>query len=170
VVTCSPRFFDYVKSLGAEAAFDYKSPTAATDIKKFTEGKLQYSWDCIGSTESAKLCALAMGDQDGQYTTLDGNNASIIHDVNPRISVEQTLAYTIFGERFEKFGVSEPVPQDYEFGKMFWELSRGLLADEKIKTAKPEVNRGGKGLEGVLVGLQELKEHKVSGTKLVYTL
>ena len=32
------------------------------------------------------------------------------------------------------------------------------------------VNRGGKGLEGVLEGLEDLKEGKVSAAKLVYTL
>lgn len=170
IVTCSPRFFDLVKSLGADAAFDYKSDTAAADIKEFTEGKLCHVWDCIGTAESAKMCAMAMSDGGGQYVALDGNNASIIHDVNPKISAVQTLAYTIFGDRFEKFGMTEPVPEDYEFAKMFWELTRELLADGKLKTARPEVGRGSQGLEGVLVGLQELKQHKVSGTKLVYTL
>jgi NADPH:quinone reductase-like Zn-dependent oxidoreductase len=169
-VTCSPRSFDLVKSLGAEAAFDYNSFTVAADIKKFTEGRLHHVWDCIGSAESAKTCALAMSDQEGQYVTLNGGNTSIIHEVNAKISVVETLAYTIFGERFEKFGVTEPIPKDYEFGKMFWELTRDLLATGKLKTAKPEVNRGTKGLEGVLIGMQELKDHKVSGTKLVYTL
>lgn len=33
----------------------------------------------------------------------------------------------------------------------------------------PAINEGGKGLEGVLYGLQLLKENKVSGKKLVYT-
>ena len=80
------------------------------------------------------------------------------------------LGFTVFGERFEKFGVPEARPQDYEFGKMFWDLSCGLLASGKIRTAPVEVNLGGKGLEGVLVGLQELKGNKVSGAKLVYTI
>lgn len=38
-----------------------------------------------------------------------------------------------------------------------------------MKIVEVEVNRGGKGgLEGVLVGLWELKEGRVSGRKLVY--
>jgi hypothetical protein len=48
----------------------------------------------------------------------------------------QNLAYTIFGGRFKKFGVTEAVPQDYEFAKMFWELTRELFASGKLKTAR----------------------------------
>lgn len=170
VVTCRPHFFAAAKSLGADAAFDYTSTTAAADIKKFTDGRLQHIWDCIGSAESAKICASAMSDQGGKYVATGGGNEAVINDVNPKISVVDAFAYTIFGERFEKFSVMEPVPKDFEFAKMFWELARKLLASGEIKPVKPEVNRGGKGLEGVLIGLQELKQHKVSGTKLVYTL
>lgn len=57
-----------------------------------------------------------------------------------------------------------------DFGEKFSELSRGLPETGKLKPARQIVNRGGKGLEGVLVGLQELKAGKVSLGKLVYTL
>jgi NADPH:quinone reductase-like Zn-dependent oxidoreductase len=169
-VTCSPRSFDLVKSLGADAAFDYKSPTAATDIKEFTKGKLQHAWDCIGNAESAKLCVSAMTDGDSRYASIVRVDDGIIHSVNPKTIVSFTVAYTIFGESFELFNVTPPIPEDFEFGKMFWELSRGLLASGKVKTVKEEVNRGGKGLEGVLVGLKEMKEGRFRGGKLVYTL
>jgi hypothetical protein len=61
-------------------------------------------------------------------------------------------------------------PEDWEFGKMFWTLSEELLAQGKIKVHRPSVNEGGKGLEGVLKGMQAMREGKVSGKKLVYTL
>jgi NADPH:quinone reductase-like Zn-dependent oxidoreductase len=170
VVACSPHSFDYVESLGAEAAFDYKSSTAAADIKELTKGQLQHAWGCIGSTESAKFCVSAMSDEGGAYASLSTVDGLVIHEVNPKVSNMGTLAYTIFGESFEKFGVTPPIPEDYEFGKVFWEYTRGLLASGKIKTAKLDVNRGGKGLQGVLIGLRELKENKVRGEKLVYTI
>ncbi|KAI1252893.1 hypothetical protein MGN70_005099 [Eutypa lata] len=74
-----------------------------------------------------------------------------------------TLGYEVFGEQFV-FGGSEgepdvvlaPKPGQFEFANMFWEVVRDSLALGMIKTARPIVNRGGKGLEGVLVGLDEL--------------
>lgn len=58
------------------------------------------------------------------------------------------------------------MPQDFEFGKMFWDLSTKLIAEGKVNVHPPKV--GKKGLEGVFEGLKELKEGKVSGVKLVY--
>lgn len=91
----------------------------------------------------------------------------------PREDVEArtTLGYTIFGEGFTKaFGPGHfPASQeDYEFGKKFWKLSEKLLAEGKFKVHRPDV-RGG-GLEGVLEGLDELRQGKVSGKKLVYKI
>lgn len=61
-------------------------------------------------------------------------------------------------------------PEDFEFGKGWWEEARELLANGKVKVHKPEVNQGGKGLEGALGGMQHMREGKVSGVKLVYTM
>jgi len=76
----------------------------------------------------------------------------------------------VVGESF-KFGPQEILakPQDFEFGKKFWELSRELLAEGKIKVHRPSVNKYGKGFEGILEGMKQMKEGKVSGEKLVYT-
>ena len=41
---------------------------------------------------------------------------------------------------------------------------------EKVKPVKVTVDRGGKGLKGVLEGLKVSKEGKVSAEKLVYTM
>lgn len=85
--------------------------------------------------------------------------------------MKSTLGYTVVGEYF-KFGPNEiqAKPDDFEFGKMFWEMSRSLLAEGKIKVHRPSVNKYGKGLDGVLEGMQQMKNGKVSGEKLVYTL
>ena len=106
----------------------------------------------------------------GKYRSLLPVGDKVIKAVNPKVEGGVTLAYTVFGEAFRKWGPVPANPQDYEFAKMFWEMSRGLLAEGKVKAARQDVNRGGKGLEGVLKGLREMKEGKVSGVKLVYTL
>ena len=56
--------------------------------------------------------------------------------------------------------------EDFEFAKMWMGLVDGLLAEGKLKVHPPSVR--GKGLEGALEGMQEMREGKVSGVKLVY--
>lgn len=81
-----------------------------------------------------------------------------------------TFMYTIFGERFVKKEESLPDLEEFEFAKKFWEISRSLLADGKLKAPRTIVNKGGDGFEGILKGLDELRANRVSGGKLVYTL
>ena len=42
ITTYSPRNFDLVKSLGADAAFDYNDPECAAKIKEYTKDDLKY--------------------------------------------------------------------------------------------------------------------------------
>lgn len=49
---------------------------------------------------------------------------------------------------------------------MFIPIAEGLLKEGKIRVHPPSVRPGG--LRGVLEGLQDLREGKVSGEKIVY--
>ncbi len=169
-VTCSPRNFELVKSYGADAAFDYNSPTVVADIKAWGNNAITSVWDCIVTPDSTKICVGAISDAGGRYQGLLFPDAELVKSINPKVEIGVSLAYTVFGEEFKKGKVWAPVPEDFARGKAFWELSRTLLAEGKVKVVKPEVNRGGKGLEGVMIGLEELKQNKVSGGKLVYTI
>ena len=55
ITTCSPRNFDYCRSLGAKHCFDYNSPTVIQDIVKTFKGKT-----CVGAlaigTNSPLVC------------------------------------------------------------------------------------------------------------------
>ncbi|KAM0287694.1 hypothetical protein ACHAQH_000224 [Verticillium albo-atrum] len=170
VTTASPHNFDYIKSLGADAVFDYKSPSVVDDIRAFTNGQLKHAWDCQSTTESSVLVAKCLSDEGGHIATLLPVSRSKVAEVNDKIKVELSLYYTIFGEEYTYMGKQPAVVENYEFGKRFWELSRGLLAEGKVKPIRVIKNRGGVGLEGVLVGLKEMKEGKVSAGKLVYTI
>lgn len=171
ITTCSPRNFEYVKSLGAQETFDYSSPTCSTDIKAFTKDSLSYVFDCISQGDSIRISVEAMGSSGGKYCTLLTVPHEKINKINDKVENKEVLAYSIFGEDF-KVGSEEikAVPENFEFGKMFWELSASLLAEGKVKVHKPVVDKFGKGLEGVLKGLQHVREGKVSGEKLVYTM
>jgi len=171
VTTCSPRNFEYVKSLGADEAFDYNDEKCAEEIKKYTKDSLKHVFDCISAGQSMKTCVESMSSQGGKYSTLLPVPEEKVSAINPKVEMGMTLGYTVVGEFF-KFGDMpwEARPQDFEFGKMFWELARSLLEQGKLKAHRPSVNEGGKGLEGALLGMQVMREGKVSGRKLVYTL
>ncbi|KAI8251537.1 Protein TOXD [Colletotrichum sp. SAR11_239] len=171
ITTASPHNFDYLKELGASAVFDYKSPTVSEDIRKHTGDALTLAWDCQSTDESAAIVARALSSSKPSLVgTLLPVDKKKVQEVNPNVDVQMSLYYTVFGEEFGYFGKRDAVPENYEFGKRFWELSRELLAAGKLKPIRVIKNRGGSGLDGVIVGLKELKEGKVSAGKLVYTI
>ncbi|KAK7398071.1 hypothetical protein QQX98_012557 [Neonectria punicea] len=77
------------------------------------------------------------------------------------------MAYTIFAEPFERGPYSIPASQeDFEFAKKFISVTEKLLADGSFKTHRVEVRPGR--LAAIPQGLEDLKNYKVSGVKLVY--
>ncbi|THC94059.1 hypothetical protein EYZ11_006468 [Aspergillus tanneri] len=71
ITTCSPQRFEFVKSYGAEAAFDYKSPTCGEEIRRYTGNTLAYAMDCITQEQSTRICYAAIGRAGGRYVALD---------------------------------------------------------------------------------------------------
>lgn len=72
------------------------------------------------------------------------------------------------GEPVEKPTVSVPAqPEHFEFMKKWILEVEGLLEENKLKVHKVRVN---KGLENIFEGLELMRQGKVSGEKLVYTL
>ncbi|KAK8083539.1 hypothetical protein PG996_002320 [Apiospora saccharicola] len=177
LTTSSPHNFELLRSLGARWTFDYNAgpESCAADIRRATSGSLPLAWDCTGL--GAEVCAAALSTEAERdqptYGTIMPIERAVLVRVNPAVrGPRETLMYTVFGERFVKGGKETPAdPEEYAFAKEFWELARRLLESGDVKAVTPDVNRGGKGgLDGVLVGLDELRAGKVSGTKLVYTL
>lgn len=75
--------------------------------------------------------------------------------------------YTTFGEPFDKYGHNFPASEeDFQFMKAFVALSEKLIEDGKLKPHNYDVRDDG--LNGVLSGLKDMKDGKVSATKLVY--
>jgi NADPH:quinone reductase-like Zn-dependent oxidoreductase len=170
ITTASPQNIEYIKSLGADEVLDYKSPTLAQDVRRLTGGNLKYAWDCYAAAGSGKICAEAMSESGGQIVALLFGTDEEVKKVNDKISVVVSLFYTVFGEEYDFRGPNPGKPENYEFGKMFWELSRRLLAEGTIKPIRIIKNQGGSGLEGVLEGIKLGAEGKYSAQKLVYTL
>ncbi|KAL3462460.1 chaperonin 10-like protein [Aspergillus heterothallicus] len=169
IATSSPHNFDYLKSLGAEAVFDYKSPSAGPDIRSYTNNTLTLAWDCAGGGTS--LIANALSSNGGKYAGIVPVDKAELLAINPKVDGPHiTLAYSIFGEPFFRYKDFPAIPEEFEFAKTFWSLTGRLLEEGKLKAPRTFVNRGGDGFEGILHGLEELKANKVSGGKLVYIL
>lgn len=154
-----------------DEVFDYRSPTCSKDIKECTNNSIKHAFDCISEGDSTEITVSAMSSSGGIYSALLPVPETQVKKINPRVEANSTLAYTAVGEDF-KFGphTFKVKSEDFEFGKMFWELSRGLLESGKVRVHHPSVNKYGNGLEGALKGMDALREGKVSGEKLVFTL
>ncbi|OQU97051.1 hypothetical protein CLAIMM_03054 [Cladophialophora immunda] len=162
LATSSPRNFDLLKSMGADAVFDYRDSDCAAKIRQRANDNLKLVWDCISEKSSAKICtdALASG---GVYGT-------ILQVDSPRddIQVKYTLGYTCVGEPVDKgFFKQDDTTADFEFMKKFIPIAESLLHQGKLK---PHPVRLGNGLENVIDGMDMLRQGKVSGEKLVYKL
>jgi NADPH:quinone reductase-like Zn-dependent oxidoreductase len=171
ITTCSPQNFDYVKGLGADVVFDYKSPTCGADIRKATNNKLFYVWDTIGEGNSPQICADALSSESQSPSGAKPQYGNILQAKCPRDDVEskRTLMYSSFGEKFAKAGHSIPgKKEDFEFMKKFIAISQVLIDEGKIKPHREDVRSDG--LDGVLNGLEDMKQGKVSANKIVYKL
>lgn len=174
LATASPHNFAYLRDLGADAVFDYHSPTCAADIKAHTANKLRFAWDCSG--HGAAVCAGALSDDEEgarpRYATIIPIDRAQVESVNPRVDGPHFhLAYCVLGEQFEMAGKKWDVdPKEMEHAEKVLRLVPGLLERGVVRPVRTIGGEGKRGLEGVVEGLDELRGGRVSAGKLVYTL
>jgi NADPH:quinone reductase-like Zn-dependent oxidoreductase len=164
LTTCSPRHIERVRELGADAVFNYNEQGSASAIRAHTNDGLTMAFDTVSVETSVKYCDLALSSKGGQYSSLLPIKIEREH-----VQSRSTMAYTVFGERFI-FGLKE-IPAQWDdrlFMEQFCGIFEDLLASGKVKVHPPRVCDGG--LDGILDGLQLLREGKVSGEKLVYNI
>jgi NADPH:quinone reductase-like Zn-dependent oxidoreductase len=170
ITTCAKSNFNYVKSLGADVVFDSHSKTAASDIRAYTEDKLYYAWDCLGEHGSPQAIgeALASSAPDGQKIR---HGTIVSGDMHRDGTIfTSSLGYTAQGEAIDIMGVFKlpALPDHYEFAVKWLEIVERLYAQGRFSMHRAEVRNGG--FEGLLDGLDDLKNGRVSGWKLVYRL
>ena len=172
-----------LKTRGADEVYDYvrefpnfvlreklelitqkRSPNVGERIREETDDKLATVFDTVTVPSSVTICASAIGSGGGTYCNL--------LDVDcPREDVKSVffLGYSLSGEEYIFEGETYPAqPQDFAFATKWYELAEKVWAHGRWKPHPQRVGVGG--LRGVLDGLQEMREGKVSGEKLVYLL
>ena len=170
IATCSPHNFDHVRLAGADAVFDYSSPTCASDIKALTKNKLRFAWDCMGSGED--LCIAAMADGiPAAYVTINPRSDTSYPSREKMVDIHAVIAYDSFGDDYIWMGKRRSPSPDYRnFLQNFFDRCYGHLTDETVKPLRVLLNKTGTGLLGALRGLDELRAGNVSAARLVYTL
>ncbi|KAG9187567.1 hypothetical protein G6011_05438 [Alternaria panax] len=159
IATSSPHNFDLLRKLGADQVFNYKDADVGAQIRKATNDKLKLVFDCIAEGKAFEITAAAISSSGGHMSALLPPNDYPRSDVKASF----TLAYTALGEAFnETFGANQ---EHYEFGAKFWKQAEEWFSSGKIKAHPAEVRNG---LANIPQGLQDLKDGKVSGVKLVY--
>lgn len=139
-----------------------RSADVGDKIREATDNTLSLVYDTVSTPETAQICAQAFGAQGGQYVNLLGPEC-------PRSDVQSTffLGYDVSGEEYifegERF---EAKPDALAYALAFCPIAEKLWADGKLKPHPQRVGKGG--LQGVLEGLQILREGRYSGEKLVY--
>lgn len=165
VATASPHSFDLVTKYGADRVFDYRSATAIMDITTAFPD-IKYAMDCFSEGDSSNFCAKVIGKNGGKVITLLDTGKSKVQGVEN----DMILAYTLFGRPFAwlpPIGPSLPaMPQDREALVSFY---RGLASNTKHLRPPPITVTGG-GFDGILNGLQKLRQKQVSGGKIVVKL
>lgn len=154
-----------MKSYGAEAVFDYNSPTCAEEIKKYTKNGLTYVLDIITDVKSMRLCYACIGRAGGKYTCLE----EYPEDLHTRKTVkpELVMGISILGGRIAldyPYG-SEASPERRRLGVKWYVDFQTALNSGKIRSHPVKVFPGG--FDGMLEGLEVLKNKQVSGEKLV---
>ncbi|KAF4630135.1 hypothetical protein G7Y89_g8006 [Cudoniella acicularis] len=168
ITTCSPKNFDFVKSYGAEAAFDYRSPTCAADIKKYTKNGLAYVIDCITDDSTMKICYEALGRAGGRYVGMDPFSP-VIAASRKVVKADWVVAFRITGMpcNWPAPFTSEADPELFESVLPFYDSMEKLVAAREIKTHPARVSNGG--LEAIIDGVGMLRRKEISAEKLVYT-
>jgi aspyridone synthetase trans-acting enoyl reductase len=169
IAICSPSNFPLVKSRGAVAAFDYRSPRCREDVREWTEDRLDIVLDCITNPKSMTISYGAIGTAGGRYTGLESFPPRW-KQRRKKVKADWILGWTAFGDAVELGGeyYREPSPQDRVFARDWAQSSERLLNDGYLKVHPIQAHESG--LMGVIEGLQSLREGKVSGTKQVYVL
>ncbi|WFD31184.1 hypothetical protein MSPP1_002218 [Malassezia sp. CBS 17886] len=172
IVTASPKQHEFLKSIGASETYDYHDKSVSEKIHD-AHPDLAYGFDTFSEKGSIEAVYRAMS------TTVPGKMAHLlpapkdIQKENPKVQGTFVLLYTTSGREINTLGAHFDEAYCQEDMRYLGEITSGkkgilhhLLATRLLKLNPAKLMPDG--LEGVLKGLDLLRQNKVSGEKLVY--
>ncbi|VDB91963.1 unnamed protein product [Peniophora sp. CBMAI 1063] len=156
--TCSPKNFELVKSLGADATFDYRDPEVSSKIKEASGGKIQFAVDAISEGNSAKIIVDALSSEGGKIATVLPYSDEAKAALGSNVTQELSVAYDLIVDRPD-------APSRLADAPKYCKLAARLLAEEKVKPMPIRIWE--KGLEGVNDAMQYMIAGKASLSKVL---
>ncbi|KIL88722.1 hypothetical protein FAVG1_07970 [Fusarium avenaceum] len=152
ITTASAKNHDYVKSLGADHVFDYKSPQVTREIASLLTGKkFAGALEASGADDGMTNASQSIAHAEGLRKMICVRGAS---STSPEVEAQVILSTSIINTPVAKAVFSDYVPAALEQGKF---------------KAVPEAEVVGKGLESIQLGLNTLAKG-VSAKKIVVSL
>ncbi|KZP24623.1 GroES-like protein [Athelia psychrophila] len=154
--TASKHHHEALTRLGADAVFDYRDPEVAQKIKAASGGAIRVALDGISEFGSTVLAAQALSDEGGKVVSLRGR---LEEEYPANVEIVPTLIYSVLEEKNEvdRADIAE-----------WHKYLPKLLEDGKLRVHNIDHQSGG--VEAIPGGLAKLREGKVSGQKIVYTI
>ncbi|GLA03756.1 hypothetical protein AnigIFM60653_003763 [Aspergillus niger] len=167
ITTCSTRHHDFVRSLGATVALDYRDAGVVENIKAATNCSLRYVFDTIGNDSSSATSSQAISEQGGILCTVRPGKA-FTENVTKQTKVTDVLVWTAFlkEHKYKEF-YWPPHKEDHELSAKFFDALPKLLSAGIIKPNTPKLFEG---LESVTKGFQEYRDGVISNYKIVYKI
>ena len=115
------------------------------------------------------MCYAALGSRGGRYTALEPV-AERLAAKRKDVVADWVMALTVFGKRVDLKGAfgREAAPGDREWARGWYGTAEGLVGGGLVR-AHPRREMEG-GLGGVVGGVDELRNGRVRGEKLVYRI
>ncbi|ABN65265.1 Zinc-binding oxidoreductase [Scheffersomyces stipitis CBS 6054] len=168
IATASSKNHEFLKSIGADATFDYKDVKVVEAIKTYAKGSILYALDTVASptTFQATYDATEGAESVAIDNLLALNGSSITTKPERKTTYGRTLAYTALGESIDLGGGVVPstpeLMSDYlNFWKNVLPPYIPLLKHSNLKVLPA-------GLESASSALELLRQDKVSGEKVVF--
>ena len=175
IAIASPQHEDLLKRSGANAVFDYRSPTLVADVRALGRN-ITRAFDCYSEGDSTSRAAQCMLPADSKPFS-NSQQRRIVRTLPPYVmkgtippgvrADEWILAYTALGKPFWfLFRYYAAAPADYETATAYIRRLPELLSSGVLKPVPHRLMPGG--LKKIGEGFAELKAGRVKGEKLVY--